>query len=68
MLFFHRADGDAETVGDFLVGEQFDLAEQQDGAAALGGVGHGVANGGRRLVLTRRGRLLADAVVRSLAG
>jgi coproporphyrinogen III oxidase-like Fe-S oxidoreductase len=35
-----------------------------DGAAALGRVEHG----GRRLVLTRRGRLLADAVVRSLAG
>lgn len=35
-----------------------------DGTAALGRAAHG----GRRLVLTRRGRLLADAVVRSLAG
>lgn len=33
-----------------------------DGAAALG------ADGPRRVVLTRRGRLLADAVVRALAG
>ena len=35
-----------------------------DGATALGRA----SGGGRRLVLTRRGRLLADAVVRSLAG
>jgi hypothetical protein len=34
VLFFDRADRDAETFGDFLVGEQFDFAEEQNGTAA----------------------------------
>jgi hypothetical protein len=38
-----------------------------DGRAALGaGGGHGVGGAPGRAVLTRRGRLLADAVVRDL--
>ena len=36
MLLFDRADGDAEPVGNFLVGQQLDLAQEQHGATALG--------------------------------
>jgi len=41
-VFFHRADGDAEPVGDFLVERGSRSAEQQDGAAALGELGDGL--------------------------
>ena len=36
VLFFDRAHGDAEAVGDFLMGKQFDFAEQEDSGAAFG--------------------------------
>jgi len=34
VLFFDGADSDAEAVGDFSVGEEFDFAEKKNGAAA----------------------------------
>ena len=42
MLLFHRADGDPEPVGNFLVREQFDLPQEQHGAAALRELGDGL--------------------------
>lgn len=36
VLFFNGADGDAESVGDFAMGEEFDFAQEQNGAAAGG--------------------------------
>jgi len=35
-LFFDGADGDAEAVGDFAVGKEFDFAKEENGAAAGG--------------------------------
>jgi hypothetical protein len=34
VLFFDRADRDAKPVGDFTMGKEFDLAQQEHGAAA----------------------------------
>jgi hypothetical protein len=42
VLFLDRADGDAEPVGDFPVGEEFDFPQQQHRAAALGQLGDGL--------------------------
>jgi hypothetical protein len=33
VLFLDGADGDAETVGDFAVGKEFDFAQEEDRAA-----------------------------------
>jgi hypothetical protein len=38
MLFFNSADGDAETFRDFAMGEQLDLAQQENLAAPGGEV------------------------------
>ena len=42
MLFLDGADGDAEPVGDFLVGQQFDFSQQQYVAAAGGQLSDGL--------------------------
>ena len=42
VLFFNGADGDAEAVGDFAMGQEFDFTQEQDGAAALGEFGDGL--------------------------
>jgi len=43
MLFFDGADRDAEAVGDFLVGKQFNLAQQKHSAAAGRKLSDGIA-------------------------
>ena len=42
VLFFNGADGDAEAVGDFAMGKEFNFSQEQDGAAALGEFGDGL--------------------------
>ncbi len=42
MLFFDGADGDAKPVGDFLVGKELDLAEEQDGPTTFRQLGDGL--------------------------
>jgi hypothetical protein len=42
VLLFDGADGDAEAIGDFAMGKEFDFTEEKDGAAALGEFGDGL--------------------------
>ena len=42
VLFFNGADGDAEAVGDFAMGQECDLTQEQVSAAARGELGEGL--------------------------
>jgi hypothetical protein len=40
VLFFNSADSDAEAVGNFAMGKEFDFAQEEDGATACREVGN----------------------------